>query len=156
VIVGQDPYPTPGYAHGLAFSVDEDRRPFPKSLQNIFAELTSDLGIPLPDHGNLERWSESGVMLLNRVLTVELGRPNAHLKLGWQSVTNAIAEELAKRDVVAVLWGKNAQELSNLFQYKVESPHPSPLSAYRGFFGSRPFSTVNTFLLEQGKEPIHW
>lgn len=156
VIIGQDPYPTAGHAHGLAFSTDANVRPLPKSLQNIFVERESDLGIAPSTSGDLSEWSSHGVMLLNRVLTTEVGIANAHNKLGWQSITEAVARELGARDVVAILWGKQAQELSGYFTHRVESAHPSPLSSYRGFFGSKPFSRVNEILLAQGKNPIIW
>jgi uracil-DNA glycosylase len=156
VIIGQDPYPTAGHAHGLAFSTDTNVRPLPKSLQNIFVERESDLGIAPSTSGDLSEWSSHGVMLLNRVLTTEVGIANAHNKLGWQSITEAVARELGARDVVAILWGKQAQELSGYFTHRIESAHPSPLSSYRGFFGSKPFSRVNEILLAQGKNPIIW
>jgi uracil-DNA glycosylase len=156
VIIGQDPYPTRGHAHGLAFSTDASVKPLPKSLHNIFIERESDLGIKAPSHGDLTAWSSQGVMLLNRVLTTEIGAANAHSKLGWQKITEAVAQELGARNVVAILWGKQAQELSALFQYRIESAHPSPLSSYRGFFGSKPFSRVNEMLAATGREPIDW
>ena len=156
VIVGQDPYPTQGFAHGLSFSVPDHVSPIPKSLQNIFRELESDLGIAPPSNGNLERWASGGVLLLNRVLSTEIGISNAHSNFGWQKFTNAVARSLGDRDVVAVLWGRQAQELSMYFKYRVESAHPSPLSSYRGFFGSKPFSKVNNYLAAQGREPISW
>ena len=156
VIVGQDPYPTQGFAHGLSFSVPDYVSPIPKSLQNIFRELESDLGIEPPSNGNLERWASGGVLLLNRVLSTEIGISNAHSNFGWQKFTNAVARSLGDRDVVAVLWGRQAQELSMYFKYRVESAHPSPLSSYRGFFGSKPFSKVNNYLAAQGREPISW
>jgi uracil-DNA glycosylase len=156
VIVGQDPYPTGGFAHGLAFSVPNSVKKIPASLQNIFKELQSDLGISAPDSGNLEPWRDRGVLLLNRVLTTEVGRSNAHVDLGWQRVTEAIARACAVRGAVGLLWGKQAQELESLFSKSVSSVHPSPLSAYRGFFGSRPFSKVNGLLIEQGSTPIDW
>ena len=156
VIVGQDPYPTPGNAMGLAFSTPSTFTRIPQSLRNIFTELESDQGHATPSHGDLSKWSNEGVLLLNRVLTTRQRESNAHEKVGWQRVTDHVASELGKRDVVAVLWGKQAQELSNFFTFKVESVHPSPLSAYRGFFGSRPFSKVNQILVSQGREPINW
>lgn len=156
VIVGQDPYPTPGNAMGLAFSTAPTVKRIPQSLKNIFTELESDQGITSPTTGDLSNWSAAGVLLLNRVLTTRQGESNAHENIGWQRITDHIAAELGKRDVVAVLWGKQAQELSKFFRYKVESVHPSPLSAYRGFFGSRPFSKVNQILVSLGKEPIDW
>jgi uracil-DNA glycosylase len=156
VIIGQDPYPTSGHAHGLAFSTDAHVRPLPRSLHNIFLERESDLGIAPSASGDLSAWSSRGVMLLNRVLTTEVGVANAHNKLGWQQITEAVARELGARDVVAILWGKQAQELSGYFTHRVESAHPSPLSSYRGFFGSKPFSRVNDILAAQGKKPIIW
>jgi uracil-DNA glycosylase len=156
VIVGQDPYPTPGNAMGLAFSTPPTITKIPQSLRNIFTELESDQGHAAPVHGDLSKWSNEGVLLLNRILTTRQGESNAHEKIGWQRVTDHIASELGKRDVVAVLWGKQAQELSRFFTYKVEGVHPSPLSAYRGFFGSKPFAQVNQLLISQGREPIDW
>jgi len=156
VIVGQDPYPTPGNAMGLAFSTPPSVKKIPQSLKNIFEELESDQGIASPTTGDLSRWSGSGVLLLNRVLTTRQGESNAHVDIGWQRITDHIAAELGKRDVVAVLWGRQAQELSSYFTYKVESVHPSPLSAYRGFFGSKPFSRVNEMLIASGRDPIDW
>ncbi len=156
VIVGQDPYPTPGNAMGLAFSTPPTITKIPQSLRNIFTELESDQGHAAPAHGDLSKWSNEGVLLLNRVLTTRQGESNAHEKIGWQRVTDHIASELGKRDVVAVLWGRQAQELSKFFTFKVEGVHPSPLSAYRGFFGSKPFAQVNQLLIAQGREPIDW
>lgn len=156
VIVGQDPYPTPGNAIGLAFSAPPSVVKIPQSLKNIFAELESDQGITPPATGDLSAWSTAGVLLLNRILTTRQGESNAHSNIGWQHITDHIAAELGKRDVVAVLWGKQAQELSKFFRYKVESVHPSPLSAYKGFFGSKPFTQVNQLLVEQEREPIDW
>jgi uracil-DNA glycosylase len=156
VIVGQDPYPTRGNAQGLAFSVSSDINPLPASLKNIFTELVSDLGVPYPQNGDLSPWRSEGVLLLNRVLTTEVGVSNSHTHLGWQSVTRKIAEAAARQGAVAILWGKSAQELSDLFQARVESVHPSPLSAYRGFFGSKPFSQVNAILKARGDSPINW
>jgi len=156
VIIGQDPYPTAGHAHGLAFSTDASVQPLPKSLQNIFAEFETDLKRPSPRTGDLSQWVSQGVMLLNRVLTTEVGTANAHAKLGWQKITDAVARELGARGVVAILWGKQAQELADLFSCRVESPHPSPLSSYRGFFGSKPFSKVNALLEAQGRDEIDW
>jgi uracil-DNA glycosylase len=156
VIIGQDPYPTAGHAHGLAFSTDAAVNPLPKSLQNIFLERESDLGIPPSDSGDLSSWARQGVMLLNRVLTTEIGISNAHTKLGWQRITDVVAREVGSREVVGVLWGRQAQELRDYFRFRIESAHPSPLSAYRGFFGSKPFSRVNEILKELGREPISW
>ena len=156
VIFGQDPYPTKGHAHGLAFSVDTSVSPLPPSLRNIFKELSDDLSVDIPTHGCLESWLDEGVLLLNRVLTTEVGRSNAHANLGWQPITAAIAKAVADRGAVGILWGNQAQELAPIFQYKVTGPHPSPLSAYKGFFGSKPFSSVNKILREQGRTPINW
>jgi len=155
-MVGQDPYPTPGNAMGLAFSTPSSVRKIPQSLKNIFTELEDDQGIAPPTTGDLSAWSAAGVLLLNRVLTTRQGESNAHEKIGWQGITDNIAAKLGKRDVVAVLWGKQAQELSRFFTHKVEGVHPSPLSAYRGFFGSKPFTQVNKLLISQGREPIDW
>ena len=156
VIFGQDPYPTKGNAMGLAFSVPETVTPIPSSLRNIFKELESDLGFEKPVSGDLTAWERSGVLLLNRVLTTRVGETAAHSDLGWQHITNHIARELGARGVIAILWGKSAQELSGNFIKHISSPHPSPLSAYRGFFGSQPFSRANELLVAQGKEPIDW
>lgn len=156
VIIGQDPYPTSGNAMGLAFSIPANVEKIPASLRNIFTELESDLGISIPSAGDLSQWASQGVLLLNRVLTTIIGQTGAHHHLGWQSITNHIAQELGKRDVIAILWGKEAQELASYFSYVIESPHPSPLSAYRGFFGSRPFSRANAMLVKLGKKPIDW
>jgi uracil-DNA glycosylase len=156
VIFGQDPYPTQGNAMGLAFSVPETVTPIPSSLRNIFQELETDLGIERPLSGDLTSWERSGVLLLNRVLTTRVGETSAHSDLGWQNITNHIARELGARGVIAILWGKSAQELSGFFSKHISSPHPSPLSAYRGFFGSQPFSRANELLVAQGKEPIDW
>ena len=162
LVVGQDPYPTPGHAVGLSFSVDADVRPLPRSLVNIHTELRDDLGTEPPEHGDLSAWSEQGVMLLNRVLTVRPGEAGSHRGQGWEAVTEcairALAAQAASTPLVAVLWGRPAQTLKPLLGPVpcVESPHPSPLSAHRGFFGSRPFSRVNALLVEQGGDPIAW
>lgn len=155
VIVGQDPYPTPGHAHGLAFSVPADVKPLPRSLNNIFAELRDDLG-GQPANGDLTSWVDQGVLLLNRVLTVRAGKPASHRGRGWEIFTEAILR--ATRPAVVVLWGNDAQRARSFFTGAevVASAHPSPLSARRGFFGSRPFSRVNTVLLAKGEQPIHW
>ena len=157
VIFGQDPYPTQGHAHGFAFSVDSKVSQLPASLRNIYRELESDLNIKR-SNGDLSDWTDQGVMLINRVLTTETGKSLAHENLGWQGITQTVAEVLGQRDVVAVLWGKSAQELQRYFKDKnvVSSVHPSPLSAYRGFFGSQPFSQVNAKLLAKGFAPISW
>lgn len=160
LIVGQDPYPTPGHPVGLAFSVERQVRPLPRSLANIFQELQSDLGVTPPQHGDLTGWTERGVLLLNRVLTVRAGQPGSHRGLGWESVTACAIDALVARGapLVSILWGKDAQTLATrLSAYPViESAHPSPLSARRGFFGSRPFSRANAALIEQGAQPIDW
>lgn len=157
VFFGQDPYPTSGHAHGLAFSVDANVRPLPASLRNIFKELESDLGVTKA-HGDLSSWCDQGVMLINRILTTEVGVSLAHEKLGWQEVTNAVAKILGNRNVIAVLWGNSALELKSYFpdDHIVSSVHPSPLSAYRGFFGSKPFSAVNQKLSLIGEPTISW
>ena len=156
VIVGQDPYPTAGNAHGLAFSIPHDARKIPASLQNIFKELHSDLGLEIPQSGNLEKWRDQGVLLLNRILTTEVGSSYAHSNLGWQVITKSIAEAAGDQNAVSILWGKEAQALAPVFKDSITSVHPSPLSAYRGFFGSKPFSKVNEALIRIGREPIDW
>ncbi len=160
LVVGQDPYPTPGHPMGLAFSVTAGVRPLPRSLANIFRELVDDVGVPAPGDGDLSPWSEQGVLLLNKVLTVEPRRPASHRGKGWEGVTEQAVKALAARGrpLVAVLWGREAQALRPLLDGVpvVESVHPSPLSASRGFFGSRPFSTVNRLLVEQGADPVDW
>ena len=157
VIFGQDPYPSRGHAHGLAFSVDSSVSPLPPSLRNIFTELSTDVGVTRT-LGDLTDWSEQGVLLVNRVLTTETGTSFAHANLGWQQITNTVAQELGKHEVVAILWGKSAGELVPYFrpEWRIESVHPSPLSAYRGFFGSKPFSRANAILEKQGIEAISW
>jgi uracil-DNA glycosylase len=157
VIFGQDPYPTKGHAHGLAFSVDSKVSPLPASLRNIYRELESDVHARRAS-GDLSDWSEQGVMLINRVLTTETGKSLAHEKLGWQGVTETVAKVLGERGVIAVLWGNSAQELKKYFKDEnaISSVHPSPLSAYRGFFGSQPFSQVNAKLVAKGFTPITW
>lgn len=160
LIVGQDPYPTPGHPVGLSFSVAPDVRPVPRSLQNIHQELRTDLGLPTPSTGDLTPWFERGVMLLNRVLTVRPGKPASHQGKGWEEVTEQAIRSLVARGgpMVAILWGRQAQSLAPLLGPvpRVESPHPSPLSARSGFFGSRPFSRANELLQRQGAEPIDW
>jgi uracil-DNA glycosylase len=160
LIVGQDPYPTPGHPIGLAFAVDRAVRPVPRSLQNIYRELTDDLGIGVPDHGDLTRWARSGIMLLNRVLTVQAGLSGAHRGKGWESVTEAAINALVARGgpLVAILWGRDARTLRPLLGDipTIESAHPSPLSARQGFFGSKPFSRANELLRKQGGEPVDW
>jgi uracil-DNA glycosylase len=160
LIVGQDPYPTPGHPIGLAFSVDRAVRPLPRSLANIYRELHDDLGIDVPQHGDLSRWAENGVVLLNRVLTVQPGASGSHRNKGWEAVTEAAIRALVERDspLVAILWGNDARALQPLLGSTpiIASAHPSPLSASRGFFGSRPFSRANKLLMAQGAEPIDW
>jgi uracil-DNA glycosylase len=160
LIVGQDPYPTPGHPVGLSFSVEPDVRPIPRSLQNIYRELGTDLGLPTPGNGDLTPWSQHGVLLLNRVLTVAPGVPAAHRGKGWEAVTDqAIRALVARRTpLVAILWGRDAQTLRPMLSGVpcIESAHPSPMSADRGFFGSRPFSRANALLIEQGAEPVDW
>ncbi|QMV85168.1 uracil-DNA glycosylase [Corynebacterium hindlerae] len=160
LILGQDPYPTPGHAMGLSFSVARDVRPLPRSLNNIYAELNADLGIPVPQHGDLSAWAEQGVMLLNRVLTVAPGQPGSHRGLGWEPITQHVIEALVARGtpLVAVLWGRDAQSATRFLGDTpiIASAHPSPLSARRGFFGSRPFSRVNEQLVALGAEPVQW
>ncbi|MBB1494020.1 uracil-DNA glycosylase [Propioniciclava sp. MC1595] len=160
LVVGQDPYPTPGHAVGLSFSVARDVRPIPRSLQNIYAELSADLGIPPAEHGDLSAWFERGVLLLNRCLTVRPGAPASHRGKGWEEVTDRAIEALVERGgpLVAILWGRDAQGLTpRLGQVPViASAHPSPLSARSGFFGSRPFSRANAALTAQGADPIDW
>ena len=156
VIIGQDPYPTSGLANGLAFSVHSQVEKLPPSLRNIFREYSEDLGLPLPKNGDLSKWSSAGVLLLNRHLTISEGMSASHLDIGWARITESIARELGKRDVVAILWGRHAQELRSHFKYVIEGVHPSPLSAYRGFFGSKPFSRTNRILLDIDKDPIDW
>lgn len=160
LIVGQDPYPTPGHPVGLSFSVAPDVRPLPPSLGNMFRELNDDLGIPPSPHGDLSAWAGQGVLLLNRVLTVRAGVSASHRGKGWERVTEQAIRALVDRGgpLVAILWGRDAQTLKPMLGDVpfVESAHPSPLSASRGFFGSRPFSRVNALLVEQGAEPIDW
>ena len=160
LIVGQDPYPTPGHPIGLSFAVDPDVRPVPRSLANIYRELADDLGVTPPGHGDLTPWSASGVMLLNRVLTVRPGAPASHRGKGWETVTDHAIRTLVARErpLVAILWGRDAQSLRPLLGSTpvIESAHPSPLSASRGFFGSRPFSRANAMLVAQGGEPVDW
>lgn len=162
LVMGQDPYPTPGHAVGLSFSVAPDVRPLPKSLQNIFREYRSDLGHPAPSTGDLTPWARAGVLMLNRVLTVEPGAPGSHRNKGWEKVTEAAVQALVLRPdqpLVAVLWGKDAQTVKPLLGDEVptvESAHPSPMSADRGFFGSKPFSRVDEYLTELGDDPLDW
>jgi uracil-DNA glycosylase len=161
LIVGQDPYPTPGHAVGLSFSVAPDVRRLPGSLVNIFREYSDDLGYPAPATGDLTPWSERGVLLLNRVLTVQPGKPGSHRGKGWEEVTDQAIRALAARKterLVAILWGRDARTLAPLLQDipRIESAHPSPYSAANGFFGSRPFSRANQLLEQEGAKPIDW
>lgn len=160
LVVGQDPYPTPGHPIGLSFAVAPDVRPLPGSLRNIYQELRTDLGLEPPAHGDLTAWSDRGVMLLNRVLTVRPGESASHRGRGWEEVTECAIEALARRGgpMAAILWGRDAMSLKPMLGPIpwVESAHPSPLSASRGFFGSRPFSRVNRLLTDQGGQPVDW
>ncbi|MGQ0716856.1 MAG: uracil-DNA glycosylase [Pseudonocardiales bacterium] len=161
LIVGQDPYPTPGHAVGLSFSVQPDVRPLPRSLANIFREYSDDLGLPAPSNGDLSPWAERGVLLLNRVLTVEPGRPGSHRGKGWEQVTEQAIRALVERPaqpLVAILWGRDAGTLRPMLSDVpcIESAHPSPMSADRGFFGSRPFTRANAHLADLGSDPVDW
>jgi uracil-DNA glycosylase len=160
LIVGQDPYPTPGHPVGLSFAVDGRVRPLPRSLVNIYREYSEDLGLPAPRHGDLSSWSRSGVLLLNRVLTVAPGQPASHRRKGWEEVTQRAIEALVERDrpLVAILWGRDAQSLTPVLGDTpvIASAHPSPLSATRGFFGSRPFSRADDALSRLGAPPVDW
>ncbi len=162
VILGQDPYPTPGFAHGLAFSVKPEVRPIPRSLQNMYQELKDDLGASPPSHGNLTFWAQQGVLLLNAVLTVRERKPNAHKNKGWEKFTTAVLKALSERyrPIVFVFWGGYAQKLARLIDTDIHEiilgTHPSPLSARNGFFGSKPFSAINEKLRSFGHTPIDW
>jgi uracil-DNA glycosylase len=160
LIMGQDPYPTPGHPVGLSFSVDPSVKRLPPSLVNIFHEYSEDLGYPPPSNGDLTPWTERGVLLLNRVLTVEPGKPGSHRGKGWEEVTEQAIRALTKRDtpLVAILWGRDARNLAPLLGSfpRIESAHPSPMSAHNGFFGTHPFSRANQFLQRQGAEPVDW
>ena len=160
LITGQDPYPTPGHPMGLSFSTAPDVRPVPRSLANIYAELYADLDIPPAETGDLTPWAEQGVLLLNRVLTVRPGVSASHRRKGWEEVTEQAIRALVSRDkpLVAILWGNDAKSLAPMLgdTPRIESVHPSPLSASRGFFGSKPFSRANALLAEQGAEPVDW
>ncbi|MEO7122898.1 MAG: uracil-DNA glycosylase [Lacisediminihabitans sp.] len=160
LVVGQDPYPTPGHPIGLSFAVDRAVRPVPRSLQNIYRELRDDLGIQTPDHGDLTPWAEHGVMLLNRVLTVQPGESGSHRGKGWEAVTELAIRALVARGgpLVAILWGRDARNLQPLLGPTpvIASVHPSPLSASRGFFGSKPFSRANVALAKQGADQVDW
>lgn len=158
VILGQDPYPTPGHAHGFSFSVEPDVRPLPRSLNNIFKELKDDVGAT-PGNGDLRGWADQGVLLLNTSLSVAAGAAGSHASLGWQALTRQVLERLDPHPRAFILWGRHAQlQASDLSGHHlfIRSPHPSPLSAHRGFFGSRPFSTVNRWLMDRGDVPIDW
>lgn len=163
VILGQDPYHGPGQAHGMSFSVRKGV-PHPPSLRNIFQELHNDLGCPIPKDGYLLKWAEQGVFLLNTVLTVRKGEANSHKGIGWEQFTDAVIENLAQRQdpIIFVLWGRPAQSKQSIIKKVgphhmiLQSPHPSPLSAHRGFFGSKPFSKINNQLKHWGFEPINW
>ncbi|MGM7669583.1 uracil-DNA glycosylase [Microbacterium sp. A93] len=165
LILGQDPYPTPGHPIGLSFAADRHVTPLPRSLGNIYRELETDLGIPPASHGDLSAWTDQGVLLLNRVLTVAAGRAGSHRNLGWEAITEAAVAALAAREapLVAILWGADARKMAPILTRHgggrvdlLESPHPSPLSAYRGFFGSRPFSRTNELLTQAGAAPVDW
>lgn len=163
LIVGQDPYPTPGHAVGLSFSVAPDVRPIPKSLINIYRELVGDVGVDPPGNGDLSPWADQGVMLLNRVLTVRPGASASHRGKGWEAVTGRAIDALAQagadgQPLVAILWGRDARNLAPMLRAvpRIESAHPSPLSAHSGFFGSRPFSRANDLLARQGAHPVDW
>lgn len=156
LIVGQDPYPNPDFAMGLAFSVSPHIITLPASLKNILKEYQDDTGLEKPHNGDLSRWTEKGVMLLNRTLTLSPGQTNSHGNLGWKNFTFNVAKILSKRQVVAILWGSQAQELTELFPNNIASVHPSPLSAYRGFFGSKPFTKTNAMLKELGLSEVDW
>ncbi|MCF6139011.1 uracil-DNA glycosylase [Pseudalkalibacillus berkeleyi] len=161
ILIGQDPYHGPGQAHGLSFSVQPGVRQ-PPSLKNIFKELHADLGYDIPDHGSLLNWTKQGVLLLNTVLTVRKKEPNSHKGIGWEHFTNAVIQSLNEREqpLVFLLWGKHAQQkealITNNHHFILKSPHPSPFSANKGFFGSKPFSKINQFLRENDMEEIDW
>lgn len=158
LILGQDPYPNSIDAMGLAFSTGRTDGKLPASLKNIFTELNSDLGVQIPTSGDLTPWCEQGVVLLNRTLTCRNGESDSHRDIGWREFTDTVVRVLANQGVVAILWGKSAQGVTDFFEFKkvITSVHPSPLSAYRGFFGSKPFSNANKALIGAGKEPIDW
>lgn len=160
LVMGQDPYPTPGHSMGLSFAALPQVQPLPRSLKNIYTELHEDTGLPVPGHGDLSAWANQGVVLLNRVLTVAAGDAGSHRKLGWEAVTDAAIAALAARGgpLVAILWGKDAQALAPALDSIpiIASAHPSPLSARRGFFGSKPFTRANELLVAQGGNPIDW
>ena len=159
VILGQDPYPTPGHAHGLSFSVEPSVHPLPRSLNNIYKEMVDDLG-QAPNTGDLRPWAAQGVLLLNTVLSVPAGEANGHKDLGWQQLAHEVLSEVSQKPTAFVLWGKQAQALAKHIQkgdhLMIETAHPSPLSARRGFFGSKPFSRINDWLRNQGEQEINW
>ncbi|OLO42218.1 uracil-DNA glycosylase [Alkalihalophilus pseudofirmus] len=161
VILGQDPYHGPNQAHGLSFSVQSGKK-LPPSLKNIYKELHTDIGCDIGKNGCLVKWAEQGVLLLNTVLTVKQGEPNSHKGIGWETFTDRVIEKLneRKKPIAFILWGRHAQTKEALIHaphhYIIKSPHPSPLSASRGFFGSKPFSKINRWLMEKGEEPIDW
>ncbi|MDR1448444.1 MAG: uracil-DNA glycosylase [Candidatus Ancillula sp.] len=162
LIVGQDPYPTPGHPVGLSFSVNPGVNPLPRSLQNIFTELHADIGVPVPKNGDLLKWTRQGVMLLNRVLTVQPNKPGSHKDKGWERITETAIKHLVSREqpLVAILWGNQARGLKPILESSnvdiIESSHPSPFSAHSGFFGSRPFSRTNQFLENRKVATIDW
>jgi uracil-DNA glycosylase len=158
VIVGQDPYPSPGYATGLAFSVSADVTRLPASLKNVFLEYVSDTGFSYPKTGDLSDWADHGVALLNTSLSLNLDDKSEHLKIGWQQITQSVLAAMASRGSVAILWGSHAQKIGSCFtdNQKIQSVHPSPLSAHRGFFGSKPFTQCNQLLIASGQAPIDW
>ena len=160
IILGQDPYPTPGMAEGFSFSVSKESKVMPPSLKNIFREYSDDLGLPMPRTGHLGRWSNSGVLLLNRILTVQPHAPLSHQGIGWEAITDRILQRFTGANVPIICWGGQAVKaaVQNGFVSHTifASPHPSPLSAYRGFFGSKPFSSVNNFLQQSNREAIDW
>jgi uracil-DNA glycosylase len=162
VILGQDPYPTAGHAHGLSFSVPSSVRPLPKSLKNIYKELVNDLAVDMPESGDLSHWASQGVLLLNTVLTVKAGAANSHKNIGWQTFTDQVIRVVSENlnGVIFILWGAPAQAKEGLIDtskhHILKAPHPSPLSSYRGFFGSKPFSKTNELLALQGKNSINW
>lgn len=160
LIMGQDPYPTPGHSVGLSFATAARVHPLPRSLNNIYTELRADMGIHTPSHGDLSAWANQGVILLNRVLTVAAGQAGSHRSMGWELVTDTAIEALVQRKapLVAILWGKDAQTLTPALGETpiIASAHPSPLSARRGFFGSKPFSRANELLVAQGAQPVNW
>ncbi|MDG1842155.1 MAG: uracil-DNA glycosylase [Crocinitomicaceae bacterium] len=161
VVIGQDPYPTKGYANGLCFSVNSNVYPYPKSLNNIFKELQNDLSFAMPKSGNLEKWANQGVLLLNSVLSVEPGNPGSHFNLGWEKFTDKVIQLIGNQNgIVFLLWGNKSQKKVCLINSKTNlilvAPHPSPLSAYRGFFGCSHFSKANNYLISKGKSPINW